>query len=730
MEMAELSVADLRQLIAATAEANKATAEAGQANAARITDINATLDRLALSQQELVRHTTKVDNTLDRVIQANTALDLSVSDLKQSMELVATRLATMEKARTTLSTPGTVELDPGSLRPSGRRSSHQHQGVGTAEVQPSSHTLVRGEHAITTAGHFTLPDEDEEFEQTEYDHTIPLLPGTKPVNAKPYRYAPHQKSEIEKQVADMIARGIIQESTSPFASPVLLVRKKDGTWRFCIDYRALNSITLKNKYPMPVVDELLDELAGAQWFTKLDLRSGYHQIRLVPADEHKTTFKTHQGLFEFKVMPFGLTNAPATFQAAMNSMFAPLIRKCVLVFMDDILIYSSSMKDHLAQLQQLLMPLSQCVPVRFCDGARSNMAAASSPRLSSLGKEPQNHWRHGNRKKNSAAVSQVLLLGVKQLFKGRGLLRHQPPGAGVVETFEGQWAGPGGKTWKGSSYKRSKSSRGRYRDQNSYCTTKSAGRRRFQFERFWIKLEGFEDAVRSAWDVVVGDPDPFWRLTAKLKRTARSLLSWSDKKVGSVKLQLMIAREVVFRLDVAMESRQLSPDERRLRAHLKYAYLGLASLERTMARQRAKIAWLKEGDANTAFFHQHAAYCRQKNVIHSLQVGGAVISDQAAMAEAAFTHFEGLLGTSVERQHSLDLDFLDIHSEDLAELEAVFTEDEIWEVIRRLPGCKAPGPDGFTAEFLQKCWGVIKGDFMEAFDKLFTLCGRGFQGLN
>jgi hypothetical protein len=262
------------------------------------------------------------------------------------------------------------------------------------------------------------------------------------------------------------------------------------------------------------------------------------------------------------------------------------------------------------------------------------------------------------------------------------------------------------------------------------CTTKSSGPRRFQFERFWLRLEGFEEAVRSAWDVVEGDPDPFRRLTAKLKRTARSLMSWSDKKVGCVKLQLMIAREVVLRLDVAMETRQLSPDERRLRAHLKHAYLGLASLERTMARQRAKIAWLKEGDANTAFFHQHAAYRRQKNVIHSLQVEGVVTSDHATMAGAAFAHFEGLLGTSEERQHSLDLDFLDTHSEDLSELEAAFTEDEIWEVIRRLPVGKAPGPDGFTAEFLQKCWGVVKGDFMAAFDKLFTLCGRGFQGLN
>jgi hypothetical protein len=134
------------------------------------------------------------------------------------------------------------------------------------------------------------------------------------------------------------------------------------------------------------------------------------------------------------------------------------------------------------------------------------------------------------------------------------------------------------------------------------CTTPSAGRKRFLFERFWLKLEGFSEVVQSAWGVIERDPDPFRRLTAKLKRTARSLMSWSDKKVGCVKLQLMTAREVVLRLDIAMESRQLSPDERRLQAHLKHAYLGLATLERTMARQRAKIAWLKEGDANTALF--------------------------------------------------------------------------------------------------------------------------------
>ncbi|XP_012851409.1 PREDICTED: uncharacterized protein LOC105971108 [Erythranthe guttata] len=193
--------------------------------------------------------------------------------------------------------------------------------------------------------------------QREFDHRIRLHDEATVVNVRPYRYTHFKKNEIEKQVAALLKSGLMQPSTSPFSSPVLLVKKKDGSWRFCTDYRGLNDVTIKDRFPIPTVDDMLDELHGAQYYSKLDLRAGYHQIRVHPDDIHKTAFRVHNDHYEYLVMSFGLCNAPSTFQAAMNEIFRPHLRKFILVFFDDILVYSKSWEDHLQQLRTTLQIL-------------------------------------------------------------------------------------------------------------------------------------------------------------------------------------------------------------------------------------------------------------------------------------------------------------------------------------------------------------------------------------
>jgi len=187
-----------------------------------------------------------------------------------------------------------------------------------------------------------------------FEHIIELEEGAKPVIDTPYRHPKKHKDKIESAIEELLAMGHIRPSSSPFASSVVLVKKKDGTMRMCIDYRALNKRTIKNKYPIRRIDELLDELHGAVYFTKIDLRSGYHQIKTREQDIHKTAFRCHFGHYEFLVMPFGLTNAPATFQSCMNHVFNKQLRKYLLVFFDDLLIYSKTWEEHLKHVDHIL----------------------------------------------------------------------------------------------------------------------------------------------------------------------------------------------------------------------------------------------------------------------------------------------------------------------------------------------------------------------------------------
>jgi hypothetical protein len=163
------------------------------------------------------------------------------------------------------------------------------------------------------------------------------------------------KDELERQCADMLHQGIIWPSSSAFSSPVQLVKKHNSSWRFCVDYRTLNLKIGRDMFPIPVVDELLDKQSGTKFFTKLDLQSGYHQVRMAEVDIEKTAFRTHHEHFEFLVMPFGLTNASSTFQSLMNDVLQEFIRSFVLVFFDDILIYSRSWSENLQHVHAVLL---------------------------------------------------------------------------------------------------------------------------------------------------------------------------------------------------------------------------------------------------------------------------------------------------------------------------------------------------------------------------------------
>jgi hypothetical protein len=207
-----------------------------------------------------------------------------------------------------------------------------------------------------------------------------------------------------------------------------------------------------------------------------------------------------------------------------------------------------------------------------------------------------------------------------------------------------------------------------------------------------------------------------------------TILSW--RKAGNVKLQIAIANTIIFRFDVAQERRLLTPGERWLRRMLKHAVLGLASLERTIARQRSRLRWLKEGDANTKLFHAVANGRRVKNYISAVRVGDELVTDQERKVEVFTKAFSQLLGRIEVRDVGINLQELNIKTADITEFENLFSEEEIWNVVKDLPPGRAPGPDGFIGAFYQRAWPVIKGDIMAGLMKLGVGDGRGFARLN
>jgi len=180
----------------------------------------------------------------------------------------------------------------------------------------------------------------------EIEFSIDLVPGAGPISIAPYRMAPAELVELKKQIEELLEKQFIRPSVSPWGAPVLLVKKKDDSSRLCVDYRQLNKLTIKNKYPLPRIDDLIDQLHGAMVFSKIDLRSGYHQIRVKSDDVQKTAFRSKYGHYEYVVMPFGVTNAPASFMDYMNKIFRSFLDKFVVVFIDDILIYFRTHEEH------------------------------------------------------------------------------------------------------------------------------------------------------------------------------------------------------------------------------------------------------------------------------------------------------------------------------------------------------------------------------------------------
>ncbi|GJU30323.1 putative reverse transcriptase domain-containing protein, partial [Tanacetum coccineum] len=228
--------------------------------------------------------------------------------------------------------------------------------LGSLEVIIGMDWLAKYQAVIVCVEKIVLFPEDflglPPTRQVEFQ--IDLIPGAAPVARAPYRLAPSEMKELSDQLQELFDKGFIRPSSSPWGAPVLFVKKKDGSFRMCIDYRELKKLTVKNRYPLPRIDDLFDQLQGSNVYSKIDLRSGYHQLWVREEDILKTAFKTRYGHYESQVMPFGLTNAPAVLMDLMNRVCKPFLDKFMIVFIDDILIYSKNKKEHEEHLKAIL----------------------------------------------------------------------------------------------------------------------------------------------------------------------------------------------------------------------------------------------------------------------------------------------------------------------------------------------------------------------------------------
>lgn len=256
------------------------------------------------------------------------------------------------------------------------------------------------------------------------------------------------------------------------------------------------------------------------------------------------------------------------------------------------------------------------------------------------------------------------------------------------------------------------------------------GRRHFHFENFCPQLKGFQEAVQSAWMANGNTGVPLERLATKLQATARALQSRSQKRVGSVNSQLELTRELLHRLEVAQDNRVLTAEEAWMRRQLKQHALALASLQRTIARLWLHIHWLSEGDANTEYFHSHARFRKQENHICKLKDGDQLLTVQQDKEETIWTLYNNLLGTPENRSTTLNLDVFHGTVQELSDLDAPISVEEVWTVIKSMAMDKSPGLDGFSGRFYKTCWATIKNDIMVAVGALHGGDARKLHLLN